>query len=619
MQRPQHWAGTLLILLACATAVAAQIRHIEPMNWWVGMKNPMLQLLVHADNIGSATPVIRYKGVTIRKTHRADSPNYLFIDLHIAPGTRPGTFPIAFQKNGKTILSQDYTLLPRQKNAADIKGFATSDVICLITPDRFVNGDPGNDVVAGTRESKIDRNYEYGRHGGDIRGIINSVDYLSDLGYTAIWSTPLLENDMASSSYHGYAITDFYRVDPRFGTLDDYKELSDKMRQKGMKLIFDGVVNHTGSEHWWMSDRPFKNWINFPDSIQISNHRRTINQDLYAAQYDKKLQTEGWFVPTMPDMNGKNPFLATYLTQNSIWWIETLHLGGIRQDTYCYSDKEFLEKWSCGIMSEYPNFNIVGEEWSFNPLITSYWQRGKKAHDGNRSCLKSVMDFPMQSALTQALKENEADYGKGLTRLYESLANDFAYADPQNILIFGDNHDMDRIFTQLNGDAGLTQMALSYLLTIRGIPQLYYGTEVLMDNAKAPNNHGVIRSDFPGGWAGDAVNAFTGQGLNDQQRSTQEFMRKMLRWRKTATPVHQGKTLHFAPFDGIYTYFRYTPQKTVMVMLNNNTNPINVDTRRFTEIISTKTIGKEVLTGETFTLKNGLKIAGKSALVLELE
>ncbi len=609
----------LVLILACSNIVVAQIRHIEPQNWWVGMQNPVLQLLVHADGIGSTTPVIRYKGVTIRKIHRADSPNYLFIDLHITPGTRPGTFPIAFQKNGKTVLSQDYTLLPRQKKATDFKGFGTEDVICLITPDRFVNGDPVNDVVAGTREPKIDRNFDGGRHGGDIRGIINSLDYLADLGYTALWSTPLLENDMAAYSYHGYAITDHYRVDPRFGSLDDYKELSDKMRQKGMKLIFDGVVNHTGSKHWWMSDLPFKNWINFPDSFQLSNHRRTINQDLYAAQYDKKLQTQGWFDRTMPDMNGKNPFLATYLIQNSIWWIETLQLGGIRQDTYCYSDKEFLEKWSCGIMSEYPNFNIVGEEWSFNPLITSYWQRGKKTHDGNRSCLKSVMDFPMQSALTQALKENEqSDFSKGLTRLYESLANDFAYADPQNILVFGDNHDMDRLFTQLNGDAGLTQMALTYLLTIRGIPQIYYGTEVLMDNAKAPNNHGVIRSDFPGGWAGDAVNAFTGQGLNEQQRQMQDFLKKMLRWRKTATSIHSGKTLHFAPFNGIYTYFRYTPQKTIMVVLNNNSSSATVDTRRFEEIIAAKATGKDVLSGEILNLKDGLKLAGKTALVLEL-
>jgi glycosidase len=604
---------------AVCSGMHAQVRRIEPLNWWVGMKNPNVQLLIYGEGIGETTPLIRYKGVTVRKVHRADSPNYLFVDVHITPKTRPGAFPIHFQKNGKTLFSQNYSLLPRQPGTDRLQGFHSGDVICLITPDRFANGDARNDVAGGMQERNIDRQFDGGRHGGDIRGIINSLDYLAGMGFTAIWSTPLLENDMPAYSYHGYAITDHYRVDPRFGTLDEYMELSEKARAKGLKLIFDGVVNHIGSSHWWMRDLPFKNWLNHPDTLLLTNHRRTVNQDIYASEFDKNLHTRGWFVPSMPDLNGQNPFMAVYLLQNSVWWIETLQLGGIRQDTYCYSDKDFLKKWSCGIMAEYPDFNIVGEEWSLNPLITSYWQQGKNTHDKYSGCLKSVMDFPLQAALVQALTAPEgSDFSNGMTRLYEALANDFIYADPQNILVFGDNHDMDRLFTQLNRDVDLTHMALTYLLTIRGIPQIYYGTEVLSDNSAAPNNHGVIRSDFPGGWPGDAANVFTGQGLNENQRRTQAFLKKMLNWRKSAVAVHWGKTLHFAPFSGVYVFFRYTPGQTVMVILNKNTAPVSVDLRRFEEILSGKATGRNVLSGESIPLDKALRVDGKSALVLEI-
>jgi neopullulanase len=610
---------SLALCLFFSLQLSAQILHLEPSNWWVGMKNPDLQLLVHAEGVGSMTPTIKYSGVSIRKIHPADSPNYLFIDLRIAPGARPGTFPIAFQKAGKTVYTQNYTLLARNPGSAQRKGFNSSDVICLITPDRFANGNPSNDRSPDMLENKIDRKFEGGRHGGDIRGIINSLDYLADLGYTALWSTPLLENNMPSYSYHGYAITDHYKVDPRFGLLDDYKELADKARAKGMKLIFDGVVNHCGSNHWWMKDMPFRDWINYPDQYTPTNHRRTINEDPYASRFDADLQHKGWFDTSMPDMNGRNPFMARYLIQNSIWWIETLGLGGIRQDTYCYSDKGFLEKWSCGIMEEYPDFNIVGEEWSYNPLITSYWQQGKKTHNGNRSCLKTVMDFPLQQALIQALKEPEnSDFSKGFTRLYEGLANDFVYADPQNILVFGDNHDMDRLFTQLNGDAALTRMALGYLMTIRGIPQVYYGTEVLLDNAQAPNNHGFIRADFPGGWPGDAVSAFSGEGLSDAQRSTQKYFKQLLNWRKTASAIHQGKTLHFAPHNGAYVYFRYTPQQMIMVVMNKDDKPARLNSKRYAEILSGKTRAREVLSGEEQDISNAIIAAPKSTMILEL-
>jgi glycosidase len=500
-----------------------------------------------------------------------------------------------------------------------LKGFNSADVIYLITPDRFANGDYSNDVVEGMKENKMNRNFDGGRHGGDIRGIINSLDYIKDMGFTAIWPQPLLENDMAAYSYHGYSITNHYKVDPRFGTLDEYKELSVKAKQKGIKLIFDGVINHTGSNYWWMNDLPFNNWINKTDSLVLTNHKRTVNQDKYASDYDKDLMSNGWFDVTMPDMNGQNSFMAKYLIQNSIWWIETLQLGGIRQDTYCYSDKSFSQNWRCSIMNEYPDFNIVGEEWSYNPLITSYWQQGKKNTDGYVSCLKSVMDFPLQDALVKSLNYKEKNkWDDGMTKLYEALANDFAYAQPNNILVMADNHDMDRIFTQLNNDVDLTEMALTYLLTIRGIPQLYYGTEVLMDNTGKPNNHGIIRSDFPGGWKSDSVNAFTGKGLTANQLRVQLFVKKLLNWRKNADVVHNGKTLHFAPFDKVYVYFRYTNNQMIMVIMNKNEKAITIDTKRFAEIIKDKKNGTNILTGESFSIQKGLSIPPKTALILKL-
>lgn len=613
---------TLLSILLLPFLLCAEYRieHIEPMNWWIGMKNPKVQLLVHGENIGELHPHVQYAGVKIEKMHRADSKNYLFIDLLISPTTLPGGFDIEFKKGGTVVLTHTYTLYQRQPEAAQVKGFGPADAIYLITPDRFCNGDYSNDVVAGMKESKINRFFDGGRHGGDIKGIINSLDYIANLGFTAIWPTPMLENDMPRYSYHGYAITNHYKVDPRFGTLEDYKELSIKAKAKGIKLIFDGVINHTGLDYWWMNDLPFKNWINYPDSFVSTNHRRTVNQDLYASQYDKDIMTKGWFVRTMPDINGQNPFLATYLIQNSIWWIETLHLGGIRQDTYCYSDKDFSQKWSCGIMTEYPNFSIVGEEWSNNPLITSYWQEGKKNHDGYVSCVKSSMDFPLNSALIQGLNESDnSDMSKGLTQMYEALANDFVYSNPKNVMVFGDNHDMDRLYTQLGKDADLTRMALAYLFTIRGIPQMYYGTEILMDNSSHRNNHGVIRSDFPGGWKDDVVNAFNGNGLNKEQLETQAFIQKILKWRATNTAVISGETMHFAPFDGVYVYFRYNKDEKVMVILNKNPAIASIDTKRFAEIMRKKPMVKNVLTGEKYPLGEKISILGKSTLIFEID
>ncbi|MEN9950861.1 MAG: hypothetical protein RLY85_1613 [Bacteroidota bacterium] len=612
------------IYLVLATALLlsssqAQIQHLEPMNWWVGMKDPNLQIMVNGKGIGNTKPVINYPGVTVKNTVKGDSENYLFINLIIDPQTKPGKFPISFFKDGKVVEKYVYSLQARSAVSKGLEGFNSKDVICLITPDRFANGDTSNDIIPGAREKAVNRAFQGARHGGDIRGLINSLDYLKGMGYTAIWPQPMVENDMSSYSYHGYAITDHYKVDPRFGTIEEYKELASKAREKGIKLIYDAVLNHIGSSHWWMKDLPFKNWINHLGTKTQTTHVRTVNQDPNASQYDRELMTKGWFVETMPDLNGEDPLLATYMIQNNIWWIETLHLGGIRLDTYGYSVKSLLNAWACRIMQEYPQFSLVGEEWSLNPLITAYWQAGKQNADGYTGCLGSTMDFPLQSALVESLRQKDRTiWGKGMNILYESLANDFTYAAPNKLLIFGDNHDMDRLHTQLGKDLALTQMAVTCLLTLRGIPQVYYGTEILLDNSTHPGDHGFIRTDMPGGWQGDRVNVFQSKGLSAEQVSMQEHMRLLMQWRKHNKAVVSGKTLHFAPFNDIYVYFRYTGNEKVMVILNRNEKQVNIDPSRFTEIIGNNKTGKNILSGKVMDITRSFEVPAKTALVLEI-
>ena len=612
----------IFLIAACYNfQVIAQIQHIEPLNWWVGMTNPELQLLVNGNEIGTMVPQLSYPGVTIKRYAKGDSKNYLFIDLIISNTAKPGNLIIRFNQNGKERLRFSYPLLKRMYPGAAYKGFDAADAICLIMPDRFANGDYSNDVILGMRENKVNRTLPGGRHGGDIRGIINNLDYLKRMGFTAIWPTPMKENDMPAYSYHGYAITNHFKVDPRYGTLDEYKELSAQLRKRDMKLIFDEVLNHSGSFYWWMNDLPFKDWLNFPPPhpYTASNHQRTVNQDIHASNYDKVIWSKGWFDKTMPDMNGTNKFVANYLIQNTIWWIETLQLGGIRQDTYGYSDKEFLRKWSCRIISEYPNLSLVGEEWSTNPLITSYWQKGKQNHDGYTSCLTTVMDFPIQTALIQSLNSDvEEKNPPAFSKLYEALANDFIYPDPNHILVMADNHDMDRLYMQLNQNIQLTKMALTYICTIRGIPQLFYGTEILMDNSPHHKNDGIIRSDFPGGWKEDTVNAFTGAGLNEKQLEMQNYVKKLLNWRKQNPVLANGKLLHFAPFDGHYVYFRYNHEKTIMVIMNKNNKSTNVETKRFEEILGKFKTARNIFTNEIVDLKDGIAVNPLTAAVLEI-
>ncbi|HMB99609.1 MAG TPA: glycoside hydrolase family 13 protein [Flavobacteriaceae bacterium] len=597
------------------------LTRVEPPNWWIGMKDNSLQLLVHEENIGNFSPEISYSGVSIEKVHKADSPNYLFIDLVISETAKAGKFDIVFKDDNENTKTHTYELKERLKPAEKYVGFNSSDVIYLITPDRFANANPDNDTFENLKEKTINREEDYARHGGDIEGITNHLDYIDEMGFTAIWPCPLLTNDMPRASYHGYAMTDFYQIDPRFGTLEEYIELSTKGREKDIKLIMDQVVNHCGSEHWWMKDLPFKDWVNQQtkfennEPLKNSNHKRTVNQDRYASKIDTKEMVEGWFVRSMPDLNQRNPFMAKYLIQNSIWWIETAQLGGIRQDTYPYPDKSFLSDWAGAIMNEYPNFNIVGEEWSTNPLLIAYWQDGHENTDGYDSNLKSPMDFAMQSIIIQALNEKES-WSNGLNKIYDGLANDFAYTSPKDILIFPDNHDMSRIFTQLQGDIPNTKMALATILTLPRIPQIYYGTEILMNDFEKPGDHGLLRGDFPGGWQDDEVNAFTGEGLTYEQSNMQSYLKEILNYRKNSKAIHEGRTVHFAPEKNTYFLFRMLENEIVVLILNKNENPVTMDLKRFEELgLQGKTL-KNIISEESFIWKESIELKQRGAIIL---
>lgn len=589
----------------------SQIQRVEPPSWWIGFEESNLQLLVYGENVGKASASINYEGVEIEKTHQADSPNYLFLDLNISVAARAGTFNIVFRfKDGSEEIYK-YELKGRTRPSEDFIGFDNTDVIYLITPDRFANGDPSNDVDKSLNEKVIDRNDDYARHGGDLRGIIDHLDYVDEMGFTAIWSSPLLINDMKTASYHGYAMTDFYKVDPRFGTLEEYIELAEKARDRNIKLIMDQVANHIGLEHWWMKDLPFNDWINYQDRYEkgektvYSSHRRTTNQDIYASKADKKRMSDGWFVDTMPDLNQKNPFMAKYLIQNSIWWIETLGLGGIRQDTYPYPDKQFMSEWAGSIMKEYPDFNIVGEEWSNNPLLIRYWQNG--VENGYDSNLKSTMDFAMQNNIVQGLNEEE-EWDKGLIKLYDGLANDFAYSSPEYIMIFPDNHDMSRIYTQLNENVEKTKMALSYILTLPRIVQIYYGTEILMNDTAKPGDHGLIRTEFPGGWSDSKKNAFTGEGLSEEEKEMQSFLKTLLNYRKNSKAIQKGQTIHFAPENGVYLISRISEDETVVLILNKNKKPVSLDLARFKELGLEGTTLKNIISGGKVEWENSIPL-----------
>lgn len=608
----------LVISLFSLSLTAQSVDRVEPPNWWTGFENQELQLMLYGKDLAGLTVTTDYPGVAITSVTSVENHHYLFVNLVISTAAQPGKMQLNLSGTSGFNQPISYELKARDREFSQREGFNTSDVLYLITPDRFVNGNPANDNVKGMKE-KANRDFKGGRHGGDIAGISQSLDYLADLGFTAIWVNPVLENDMEEYSYHGYSTTDFYAVDPRFGSNEAYRQLSKDGQAKGIKLIMDMIVNHCGSNHWFVVDPPSSDWINFGGNYVNTSHRRNTVQDIHASEYDKKQFADGWFVRTMPDLNQRNPFMATYLIQNTIWWVEYLGLAGIRMDTYPYPDKDFMSDWTCAVMTEYPRLNIVGEEWTDNPAIVSYWQAGKVNHDGYSSCLPSLMDFPNQLAMNKALVEPESNWPPaGLLNAYDKMTLDFLYADPYNLVVFPDNHDMDRFYTQVNEDFDLFNMGLVYYLTTRGIPQLYYGTEILLTNTTDLGDHGVIRTDFPGGWAGDQVNAFTDKGLTQQQKEAKAFLKSLLKWRKDNDVIHSGKLMQFVPEDGIYVYFRYTDTGKVMVVMNKNEEAKELKTDRFAEMIQGKRKATNVLTGEAVEIASKLKVPGKTAVILEI-
>jgi len=579
------------------------------------MKYNRIQLMVHGDNIGQLEPSIQKKGLVLNEVTKVENPNYLFLDITIGDHATAGFYEILFRKGKKVVERCNFELKNRECIAMDYKGFNSADVIYLVTPDRFANGNTQNDAVEGMLEQP-DRSFHGGRHGGDLAGLSSHLDYIDDMGFTALWINPVLENNMPEYSYHGYSTTDFYRVDPRYGSNEEYKALVDAARERGLKVIMDMIANHCGSEHWWMKDLPADDWINQWEEYTETSHRKTTLVDPYASQRDKDVYLKGWFVKTMPDLNQGNPLMARYLIQNSIWWVEYLGLSGIRMDTYSYSNKAFLSDWTKAIMNEYPRFNIVGEEWFAQPTLVSYWQKDKVNSDGYTSDLKSLCDFPMVFTVVEALNSEES-FAKGLIQIYEVLAHDYLYAHPEYLLTFPDNHDMSRIFTQLNEDYDLYKMALTFYTTTRGIPMMYYGTEILMSNPDS-DKHGIIRSDFPGGWPGDQINAFDGQGLSSEQVEAQEFVKSLLKWRKGAQVIHKGKLMHFEPKNGVYVYFRYNDSEKVMVVLNKNEVSTSLSLPQYAEMLKGVETGVDVLSGNSFDFAQGVQVPARSATILEL-
>lgn len=594
-----------------------QIQRVEPPFWYAGMKNTELQIVFYGKNIAE-NEVSVSDAVTIKSVEKTENPNYLFVTID-TKGVAAQELLFSFSKNKKVVFTKKYTLKQRRENSASRKSYDASDMIYLIMPDRFANGNPKNDSQKSLAE-KANRNNSSGRHGGDIEGIIQNLDYIKELGATALWPTPLCEDNDPQGSYHGYGQSDVYKIDPRYGTNEDYLKLAAELHKRDMKLIMDYVTNHWGAQHWMIQDLPTYDWIHqFPGYAQ-TNYRMATQFDTNASKIDAKMCMDGWFVKSMPDLNQSNPLVLKYLIQNAIWWIEYADLDGFRVDTYSYNDKVGIAKWTKAITDEYPNFNIVGEVWMHDQAQMAYWQKDSKlgAIQNYNSYLPSVMDFTLHNATSVAFNENQADWDKGLIRIYDNFTNDFLYPNPNNILTFVENHDTQRFNEIYKKDFKKYQMAMALIATVRGIPQLYYGSEIGMAGNKNEGD-GAIRLDFPGGWSGDSNNAFAQNGRTAEQQQFFDFTSKLFQWRKTNEAVHFGKMTHYIPENNVYVYFRYTDKKTVMVIVNNNLTSSAVNPKRFQENIKDFKFGKDILSGKAVDLKSEFNIEGQSVLVLELE
>lgn len=594
----------------------AQIDKVEPPFWYENMTNNEVQIMFYGKNIAQNTVSVS-NGVIITQVQKTENSNYVFVTIDLKNVSAKEL--IFTFKNGKKSFNQSYTIKKRKENSRYRKSFDASDMMYLIMPDRFANGNEKNDSDSNLQE-KANRNNPGGRHGGDIQGIINNLDYLQSLGVTALWSTPLCEDNDKGYSYHTYGQSDVYKIDARYGTNEDYVRLSSEMKKRNMKLVKDYVTNHWGAEHWMFKDMPTYDWFHQFPGYKQSNYRMTTQYDTNASAIDAKLCMDGWFVPSMPDLNQSNPLVLNYLTQNAIWWIEYADLDGFRVDTYSYNYKEGISKWTKAITDEYPYFNIVGEVWMHDQAQISYWQKDSpiaKIQSYN-SYLPSVMDFTMHDVFGNVFNEDHTNWNDGMFKFYENFVNDFLYDNPNNLLIFAENHDTNRFNYIYKNDFNKYKMAMTILATMRGIPQLYYGSEIGMAGDKGKGD-ADIRQDFPGGWASDKNNAFTASGRTAEQAKYFDFTAKVFNWRKSKSIIHNGKLMHYLPDNNVYVYFRYNDTESVMVVVNNSKDKQTVKLERFKESLASYSSGKDIISDANFDLKSELTIEGKSSLILELK
>jgi glycosidase len=606
----------LLLLITISVSVSAQIDRMEPPFWYEGMNKSEVQVLFYGKNIAQNSVQVS-NDVVITNVIKTENPNYLFVTID-TKNVKAQNLEFTLT-NGKKSFKKGFEIKKRRPNSALRKSFDASDVMYLLMPDRFANGNPNNDSSAELQE-KANRSLPGGRHGGDIQGIINNLDYIKELGATAIWSTPMCEDNDKGYSYHTYGQSDVYRIDPRYGTNAEYKKLADEMHKRGMKLIKDYVTNHWGAEHWMFKDMPTYDWFHqFPGYAQ-SNYRMTTQYDINGSKRDAKYCMDGWFVPSMPDLNQSNPLVLNYLIQNAIWWIEYADLDGFRVDTYSYNDKDGIAKWTKAIMDEYPYFNIVAEVWMHDQAQISYWQKDSpiaKIQSYNSYC-PSVMDFTLHDVFGNVFNEDRADWSNGMIKFYENFVNDFLYADSNNLLIFLENHDTGRFNHIYQNDFKKYQLGMTIMATMRGIPQLYYGSEIGMAGDKGKGD-ADIRQDFPGGWKSDTNNAFSASGRTAEQAKYFDFSKKVLNWRKSKEVIHTGKLTHYIPENNVYVYFRHNDKETVMVVINNAPDSQKLNLTRFQENIKSFTSGNDILSGKTIDLKAELSIEGKSSMIVELK
>lgn len=603
----------LALLFVCLN-LSAQVSKVEPPMWWSGMHNTNVMVTLYGENL--ADYAVASNDLTITDVVRLENKNYLFVYLDFA-AAKPGTYQLVLEHSQKESIQIPYELIERREGSALRKGYDSSDFIYLIMPDRFANGDSNNDSHPDLHEQS-NRKDPWGRHGGDLQGIIDHLDYIAQLGVTAIWNTPVLEDNDPKGSYHMYAASDVYQIDRRFGSNEKYKQLSAELKKRNMKLIKDYVVNHWGLEHYMIQDLPSKDWINQWDEFTPSSHAKEIFSDPYAAEVDVKQLVNGWFVDSMADLNQKQPQLLKYLTQNAIWWIEYADLSGLRVDTYPYNSRDEVTLWSKAIIDEYPNFSIVAESWVINPIHLSYWQKDSPiaAMSGFNSQVTHVKDFALFAAVQEVFTEKTPWWDQKMNKIYKVFQNDFVYANPNDLMVFLENHDTTRINELV--DFENYKLMTTLLATVRGVPQTYYGTEISIKGSKEKGD-ADLRKDFPGGWPDDLRSAFTPIGRTPTENKYFDFTAQLFNWRKSEPVIHHGKTMHYAPQNEVYVYFRYTDTKSVMVILNANDEAQTLDLSRYKQRIGSATEAKDVFSGARVNLSNSLKIPPKSSSIISFK